>query len=389
MTTVAVASTSLRDYEAGEALATAIRRQLNGDAPNALIVFASPENDFRELLRSLESLCRPGTMIGCSSAGEFGPDGSLSGGSSAIALRADDMFFKSVLATRLSESAARAARILATDFEGHSRAEYRCRTALVLVAADTGHAEVLVEEAALATEGTYQFIGAGAGDDSKFVNTDIFFETEVHSDAVVALEILSNKPIGIGARHGWQPATEPLRATEVRDSTVVSFDGSPAIRAFERHAASTGQEFDHADPAAYFVRNVIGTTTADGYRLRVPLSISDGGAIDCAARIPQGSIAHIMSIADDGSSNAAAGAVRAAVAQVEAAGHKPGGAVFFDCVATRTRLGPGFDDELHAVAAELRGAPFAGCNSYGQIVRAAGQFGGFHNCTAAVCVFPA
>jgi hypothetical protein len=29
-----------------------------------------------------------------------------------------------------------------------------------------------------------------------------------------------------------------------------------------------------------------------------------------------------------------------------------------------------------------------GENSYGQIVRAAGQFSGFHNCTAVVCVIP-
>jgi hypothetical protein len=43
---------------------------------------------------------------------------------------------------------------------------------------------------------------------------------------------------------------------------------------------------------------------------------------------------------------------------------------------------------LDAVAAELGGAPFAGFNSYGQIVRADGQFSGFHNCTAVVCVLP-
>jgi len=34
-------------------------------------------------------------------------------------------------------------------------------------------------------------------------------------------------------------------------------------------------------------------------------------------------------------------------------------------------------------------AGFVGCNTYGQIARAEGQFGGFHNCTAVVCVLPA
>jgi hypothetical protein len=40
------------------------------------------------------------------------------------------------------------------------------------------------------------------------------------------------------------------------------------------------------------------------------------------------------------------------------------------------------------VAKGLDDVPFAGFNSYGQIVRAEGQFSGFHNCTAVVCVFP-
>ena len=45
-------------------------------------------------------------------------------------------------------------------------------------------------------------------------------------------------------------------------------------------------------------------------------------------------------------------------------------------------------DGSRAVSAELGDVPFAGFNSYGQIVRAAGQFSGFHNCTAVVCVIP-
>jgi len=52
------------------------------------------------------------------------------------------------------------------------------------------------------------------------------------------------------------------------------------------------------------------------------------------------------------------------------------------------RLGEDFGDELDAVTRELKSAPFAGFNSYGQIVRAEGQFSGFHNCTAVVCVIP-
>jgi len=72
-----------------------------------------------------------------------------------------------------------------------------------------------------------------------------------------------------------------------------------------------------------------------------------------------------------------------------ARGSPPAGAFFFDCVATRLRLGQQFGEELAAVQRELGPVPFAGFNTYGQIAQADGQFNGFHNCTAVVCVFPA
>lgn len=83
---------------------------------------------------------------------------------------------------------------------------------------------------------------------------------------------------------------------------------------------------------------------------------------------------------------AAEHATRAALASL--GGRRPGAALVFDCVATRLRLGRAFDNELKACADLLSPAGFVGCNTYGQIARAEGQFGGFHNCTAVVCVLP-
>jgi hypothetical protein len=46
----------------------------------------------------------------------------------------------------------------------------------------------------------------GAGDHGAFKQTHVFCGTDAFSNGAVALEILSNKPIGIGARHGWVAA---------------------------------------------------------------------------------------------------------------------------------------------------------------------------------------
>jgi hypothetical protein len=69
-------------------------------------------------------------------------------------------------------------------------------------------------------------------------------------------------------------------------------------------------------------------------------------------------------------------------------GAKAGPTLFFDCVATRLRMGREFGLEMQALQSALGGSNYVGCNTYGQIARVEGQFSGFHNCTATVAVFP-
>ena len=108
--------------------------------------------------------------------------------------------------------------------------------------------------------------------------------------------------------------------------------------------------------------------------------------MNCAAEIPTGARVHIMKATADSAVTAASNATAAAVKALQ--GEKPRAALFFDCVATRLRMGDVFGFELESVARMLGGAELVGCNTYGQIARAEGQFGGFHNCTAVVMVLP-
>ena len=110
------------------------------------------------------------------------------------------------------------------------------RAALVMTDALAGHTDAVVEELTLATGGNYSFFGGGAGDDGRFQKTHVFAGTEAVSDAVVALEMLSMQPIGVGVSHGWVPAEPGLRVTEADGMRLVSLNGAPAQQAFEDHA---------------------------------------------------------------------------------------------------------------------------------------------------------
>jgi len=386
MTTSAAVFSSMEDSAAaGRDLGEQIRAQLGDEPPDAVVVFASARFDHAVLLAALQETARPGVMIGSSSAGEFTGEAHAEGSACAMAIRSSSMRFAAGHGTGVSTDRSAAAASVVSGFQGPTVTDFPFRAALVMTDALAGHADDLIEQLTLATSGAYEFAGGGAGDDARFSKTHVFCGTKVFSDAVVALEILSKKPLGIGVEHGWSPASEPFRVTSVDGARVLTLDGYPAVEVFEQHAATTDQRLDRAEPLPFFLHNILGIVTTGGYRLRVPLSVGAGGSVICAAEIPAGAMVHIMKTSSTSATDAAASAARAAVRGMT---EPPAVALFFDCVATRLRIGEVFGFELDAVKAALGGAGLVGCNTYGQIARADGQFGGFHNCTAVVLALP-
>ena len=371
---------------AGRELGKSIRTAFDGATADAIVLFASAEHDYDILLAELADEAGTKVIVGSSSAGEFTHDHHGQGMISAMALRSHDMQFSVGLGLDISTDPARAASQVVGSFRGLLESPYSYRSALVMTDALAGHTDALVEELTLQTGGTYRFFGGGAGDDGLFQKTHVFAGLQSISNAVVALEILSDKPVGVGVAHGWMPAGRGLRVTEADGMTLVSLNGLPALDAFREHAQQTSQSFDPADPMPFFLHNVLGIEGTEGYRLRVPLAVQEGGAIACAAAIPEGAVVYFMKTSDQSAVQAARAATTAALKALE--GNKPGAAFMFDCVATRLRMGGGFQEELATCASMLAPAGFVGCNTYGQIARADGQFGGFHNCTAVVCVLP-
>jgi hypothetical protein len=382
----AAASTHVSNArEAARHLATEIQRGL-GREPQAMMVFAAPSYDHGALLDELAAQCPGALVVGASSAGEFMNQERGEGLACALGLAGEDVRFAVGVARDIKADAGAAARQIVSGFGGLSDYTFPHRTALVMADALAGHADVLVDELTLATGGQYQFFGGGAGDNAQFQRTSVFCGREVLNGAAVALEMLTEKPIGVGVRHGWAPASAPFRVTEADGMRLVSLNGLPAAEAFEAHAMTTGQKLDRAAPIPFFLHNIVGIEAGDSYRLRVPLAVLPDRSVLCAAEVPQGSVIYIMRASAASAVEAAQEATQAALAALGE--HKPQAAIFFDCVATRLRMGDQFGEEVAIVRDQLSGADLLGCNTHGQIARAEGQFEGFHNCTAVVAVLP-
>jgi hypothetical protein len=373
---------------AGESLGRQIAQALGGEPPDALIVMASERHQHAPLLEALTAACRPKLLVGGSSTGEFTSRGSGEGMACAIALRApaSEMRFAACIGRGVRADLPAAVRDLVGGFRGLRRHDHAFRSALVLTDWLAGDSEGLLDRLTLETGGTYQLFGGGVGGDDLLAGHHVFYGNEAVPNAVVALEILSNKPVGIGVCHGWRPASAPMRVTESRGARLVSLNAVSAGDVYRQHAEAIGQRFDRDDPLPFFLHNILGLQSSDGHKLRVPLALHRDGSIECASGVPTGTVVSIMQTSVRSSSDAATIATRAAQKQLD--GLRPQVALVLDCVATRLRLGPAYSAELDVVKGALDGVEFAGFNSVGQIARAEGQFNGFHNCSALVCVLP-
>jgi hypothetical protein len=385
MNEVTVVHTAITDsHQAGIALGLQIRENLLMP-PNVVILFAAPGYNHEELLQALKQSSKTAYIIGCSSAGEFTSRVQGTGLACAIALYSDEMSFTIGLGRGLSEDCMGAAESLAATFRHSPIWNYQYHTILLLADTRSGCVESTVQKLTLLTDGIHEIFGGGAGDNAQFSYTPVFYDTEAVTNALVALEIHSHKPFGIGVRHGWHPVSSPMHITSVKGMDLISLDGKPAIEAFRTYAKNSGQYFDEANPLPFFLHNSLGIEGA-GYRLRVPISINSDGSLHCATEIPANGRIVIMNTNATSPIEAAREATNEALRKLY--GCKPAAGLFFDCLATRIKLGTKFGCELDAVQNTLGDVTLAGCNTHGQIARAQGQFSNFHNCTAVVCLIP-
>jgi len=370
---------------AGFALGLQIREAML-TSPDVVLLFVSSSYDQGLVLHTLQETCQPRLLLGCSSAGEFTSRMHGINLTCALAIRSDQMRFSVGVGHNINSDGVGAAKEMLPAFSPRL-ADYPCQTALVLADARGGQLDMFLEQLSTQAPGSYQFVGGGAGDNAQFYWTPVFYGANVLADAAVVLTIQSKKPIGIGASHGWIPASKPMEVTKVCGIDLLQLDGRPAVEAFHLQAQLRSQRLDAAEPLPFFLHNLLGIKGAHGYTLRVPLAITRDGAIRCAAAIPKHAQVCLMEATTHSPIEAAIEATCQARRQI--GNTRLAGALFFDCVTTRLAIGEAFGFELEAVQKQLGPIPYAGCNTHGQIVGRRGQKSNFHNCTAVVCMFPA
>jgi hypothetical protein len=360
---------------AGEAL-------LRSDA-KLLLVFCSQAHDLGALLREIRARAGDVPLIGCTTAGEIITGGPCDTSVVVTALGGDGFAVETAVATDASRNLREAGALVARCQPG--RDDLPHKVLLVLSDGLAGDQQEIVRGAHGVLGAAVPLVGGCAGDDLKMTATFQLYDDRVLTGSVVAAGIASAAPLGIGVRHGWRRAGEPMLVTASAGNRVYALDDRPALDVYlERLGVEEPARGDQEWLARLALTHPLGLSRPRGEE---QVRFIAGGDLaerwlSCIAGVPQGAFVWIM----EGDARSVLEATDAACRDSLAAlgGRRPLGMIAFDCIARRGVLGDqGIRSEIGRLAAIATGAPVAGFYTYGEIARTRG-LRGFRNQTFVV-----
>lgn len=371
------------DPDARVAGVAAAREALEGRDAKLAVVFCSDRYDIPVLCESIAQECGDAALIGCSTAGEIATSGPGDQGVIVMALGGDGLSVATaahkVADGGLRKAGASAARCL---FDVDDREH---KVLLLLTDGLSGDQQEIVRGAYSTVGASVPLVGGCAGDDLNMERTTQLFGNATLEGAVVAAALASDRPFGIGVKHGWRRVGTPMVVTESRGNVVYSLDDRPALDVYlERLVAPPEARNDAAAFTRFALTHPLGLrqpATEEQVRF-VGEADFDAGSLICIAEVPQGGMVWLMEGDDDSVLAATDAACRDALAPLD--GEAPTAMIAFDCIARRGVLGEeGIRREIERVVDNAGGAPVAGFYTYGEIARTSGVTG-FHNQTLVV-----
>lgn len=373
---------------------SAARQALEGmsSAPDLVLVFASTNYAFPELLRGVREVTGAAPLIGASTAGQFTE---TSGGAESVvvmAVSSDSIRFRTGFAKGLRQSQRATVEAALSGFAEANRAARAqgLTHATCIVCADglAGHGEDLVEQIHTATGMLAQVVGGAAADAAKFERTDVFHGEDSAPDALAVAMAFSRTPIGLGVSHGLTAGCDSMIVTRASDNVLYEINSRPAVRAYEDFAASLGVPFTPETRDAFMITHEIGMLTPSGeHKIRAPLKVTDEGALVLASEVPTGTSVTIMRGTKDGLISAAERAARAAVKNLN--GGAARAVLSFDCICRRLFLGDEYGRQVGAFRSVIGDdVPIVGWETYGEIAMTKNQQAGWHNSTSVLAILP-
>jgi hypothetical protein len=387
---------------ASAAAKEAVARAARGvEGPKLAIVFVSATYpDLDAVLPSVTAALGPIPVVGGTSARcVVGPDGTASPGVSVVVLGGTgiEVFARTVsirspallelvpVAEELAREAERAAR------RGHSH--HSCLVFAPSLAVD---GEALVAAVRRGAGARAQLVGALTGDELTMDRSRVFADGELRNDRVTLASLVTRRPLGIAARHGWHSVGPVHTVTRADGVHLLSLDHRRALDVWLEDVRREGGNppSDLRELASYLTNEFLlgvdelarsGAPSAvdDPVVVRAPLRVGPDGGIRLSGSVPEGTHVRLVHSAPRDLLDASA---RAASAAALRAGPPVAGALVLACASRVAALGACFAEEPAEIQRRI-GAPIGGACVYGEIARNVRDVDAFFNTTTVVLAF--
>lgn len=396
-TQIATGTSSVEDArEAGAGAATEAANRLDADRVDFCHVFCSPDYDYERTLDGIRSVIgTDASLLGASSSGEFTETAVTEGGVALALVTSDTLQFFTGFGTGLEENIPMAVSEAVADLpDGVEGYPYLSAITLHDGLAGVGEQLALVTQRKLGPK--VSFVGGAASDGYRMEATHVFCDDRIAEDAVgIALIASQERPV-VTIDHGHEPISDPMVVTATEDNVVYELDGRAAYEAWADAVRDPVDDlfgvdiddFDEVTPQHHRIMGEFefGIDQGDDYKIRWPqVADIDGGSIEFAVDIPEGTTFRVMYGSPDAQVDSARSAAREAVDIAD--GRAMAGGFVYDCACREIILGDRFGEAVDAMA-DVLDMPFVGFETYGEMCMQVGEMSGFHNTTSVVLLLP-
>jgi hypothetical protein len=335
-----------------------VGEQIDTSGVSLTVFFCDPTYDPDVLAEAIRTSWH-GPVVGCTSAGEIGPSGYISGGLVGMSLTSTALtarpFFISDVRRFEPAAAENMAKTLAPLPPGHRRFG-------LLLIDGLSVAEESVTASLCHAFGEIPLVGGSAGDGLRFERTAVYSAGAFASDAAVFTVVDTSLPFTTLQVQHFEPTDSRLVITgaDPRHRIVTEINGGPAA---EEYARAVGLDLDELTPMVFAAHPVM-LRIGGEFFVRSIQKVNADGSLTFFCAIDTGLVLRVARGLDmvSGLNHA-----------LDEAEQKVGGAAAIigcDCILRRVELEQkGRIEEMSEV---VRNRPFIGFSTYGE------QFGAIH-----------
>jgi len=350
--------------ESVEAAVSALQAQLSGHYLSLLLVFFSPRFDAVKLAHALSNVFAPTMVVGCTSAGEFSPQGMFEGSIVAIGFSTETFAFAPRLVENLSGLRVQDVGSIVQDaFYSLDRRVGGLNpsdTFALMMADGLAKKEDQLAAAFNASLRGAPLVGGSAADELTFDRTKIMFKGRVYDDAALLLIGRSHLPFCAFSCDHYQPTRLRLVVTraDAERRIVQEFNAAPAAREYAAAVGLSAEELDFT----HFAAHPLAVRVGDNFYARAIKCVTENDGLAFMSAVDEG-VVFAVARADDIIEN-----IQSTFDDIVAQVRRPQIILGFECLFRRLEIeGNQLKQRVEAIYADNQ---VAGFNTYGEQFRA-------------------